>query len=162
MTEEAYVMKVLIVYDSVYGNTEKIAGAIAEAINTFGEARLLRVNKANPLELESIDLLVIGSPTQGGRPTLAIKDFISGIPKSATKGIKIAAFDTRFSTRWARIFGYAAARIGSSVKEMGGRLVAQPEGFFVKGTKGPLKDGEQERAATWAKEIATNSRAVNI
>jgi hypothetical protein len=31
--------------------------------------------------------------------------------------------------------------------------VANPEGFFVKGTKGPLKDGEQERAASWAKGV---------
>ena len=58
-------MKALIVYDSVYGNTEKIAKAIGGAIT--GEVRVLRVDESNSAELESIDLLIVGSPTQGGR-----------------------------------------------------------------------------------------------
>ncbi len=147
-------MKALIVYDSVYGNTEQIAKAVAGAITPSDGVKVLRAGEANPSELESIDLLIVGSPTQGGRPTPAIQDFLNKVSEPAIKGINVAAFDTRFSTRWVGIFGYAAGKIADSLKRKGATLVASPEAFFVKGKEGPLKDGELERAASWAKEIA--------
>ena len=149
-------MKVLIVYDSVYGNTEKIAKAIGGAIT--GEVKVLRVDEANPSELKTIDLFIVGSPTQGGRPTPAIQDFLNKVPEPSLKGINVAAFDTRFSTRFVGIFGYAAGRIADSLKKKGGTLILSPEGFFVKGKEGPLKEGELERAATWAKEIVKSKK----
>jgi flavodoxin I len=103
-------------------------------------------------ELETLDLLIIGSPTHAGRPTQPIQEFLKA-PAPAFKGTNVAAFDTRFSSRLARIFGYAAGRISDSLKRKGGTLIASPEGFFVEGTEGPLKEGEVERAAGWAKEI---------
>lgn len=149
-------MKALIVYDSVYGNTEKIAKAIGGAIT--GEVKVLRVNEANPSKLKTIDLLIVSSPTQGGRPTPAIQDFLDNVSEPAIKGINVAAFDTRFSTRLVRIFGYAAGRIADSLKRSGGTLIASPEGFFVKGKEGPLKEGEIERAASWAKAIVKSEK----
>jgi flavodoxin len=149
--EQGCAMKVLIVYDSVYGNTEKIAKAIGDAIN--GEVKVLRVSEANSSELKTINLLIVGSPTQGGRPTPAIQEFLNKILGPSLQGINVAVFDTRFSTRWVGIFGYAAGKIAGTLKGKGGTLVASPEGFFVKGTKGPLKEGELERAAGWAKGI---------
>ncbi len=149
-------MKALIVYDSVYGNTEKIAKAIGDAIS--GEVEVLRVGEVNSSELKAFDLLIVGSPTQGGRPTRAIQDFLNKVPVSAIKGINVAAFDTRFSMKLVRIFGYAARRIAGSLKRKGGTLIVSPEGFFVKGTKGPLKEGEVEHAASWAKEIVKSKK----
>lgn len=144
-------MKALVVYDSLYGNTEKIAQAVGSAIT--GDIKLLRPVKTDPSELEGIDLLIVGSPTQGGRPTRAIQEFLNRVPESATKGINIAAFDTRLSTKWVKIFGYAAGKIARSLEKLGGTLIVSPEGFFVKGKEGPLEEGELERAASWAKEI---------
>jgi flavodoxin len=144
-------MKVFIVYDSVYGNTEKIANAIGSAIT--GDVEVLHVSKVNLSELKTIDLLIIGSPTQGGRPTPAIQDFLNKIPESSLQGINIAVFDTRMSTKFVGIFGYAAGRIASSLKGKGSTLAVPPEGFFIKGTQGPLKEGELERAAAWARGI---------
>ena len=115
---------------------------------------MVRVSEANPAELESIDLLIVGSPTQGGRPTSAIQDFLNKVSETAIKGINVAVFDTRFSTRLVGIFGYAAGKIAGSLKTKVGTLILSPEGFFVKGKEGPLKEGELERAASWAKEIA--------
>ena len=146
-------MKALIVYDSIYGNTEKIARAIGGAI--IGEVKVLRVDEVNPSELESIVLLIVGSPTQGGRPTPAIQGFLDRV-SGPIRGINVAAFDTRLSTRWVGIFGYAVGKIADNLKGKGGILVASPEGFFVKGTKGPLKEGELERAASWTKVILGN------
>ena len=151
-------MKALIVYDSVYGNTEKIARAIAAALTPSGEVKVLRPGEVNPSELQAVDLLVVGSPTQGGKPTPAIQDFLNKISEPAIKGINVAAFDTRFSTKLAAIFGYAAGKIAGSLKKKGGTIVLPPEAFFVKGKEGPLKEGELERAAGWAKRLLESKK----
>jgi flavodoxin I len=150
-------MKALIVYDSVYGNTEKIARAIAEAITPSGEVKVLQAGEANPSELESTDLLIVGSPTHAGRPTPAVQDLLNKVPK-LPQGIKVAAFDTRSQTKLVMVFGYAAGRIARNLKKKGGNLIGSPEGFFVTGTKGPLKEGELERAAGWAKGMLESKK----
>jgi len=149
-------MKALIVYDSVYGNTEKIARAIAEAITPSGEVKVLRVDEASPSELASTDLLIVGSPTHAGRPTPAIQDLLNKVPK--LQGINVAAFDTRITTKLVRVFGYAAGRIARNLKGKGGILIASPAGFFVTASKGPLKEGELERAAAWAKGMLESKK----
>jgi len=144
-------MKALIVYDSAYGNTEQIARAIGDAITD--DVKVLRADAVDPSDLESIDLLIVGAPTYRGRATPAARAFLDMVKGTAIKGISVAAFDTRLTTKWVGIVGYAAGRIASNLTRKGGDLVLRPEGFFVKGTKGPLKEGELERAAAWAKEI---------
>ena len=153
-------MKALIVYDSMYGNTEQIAKSIGGAIT--GDVKVLRIGEVNPSELESIDFLIVGSPTQGFRPTKSVQTFIESIPGDTLKGIDAAAFDTRIPTSEVgtglrllmKVGGYAAGRIAEALKKKGGNLAVPPEGFFVKDKEGPLKEGELERAAGWAKEIA--------
>jgi len=144
-------MKALIVYDSVHGNTRIVAQNIGDAIP--GEVNVLHASQVNASELRTFDLLIVGAPTHGGRPTEAIQDFLEKVQARALKGTNVAAFDTRLTAKWVRIFGYAAPRIAASLKEKGGTLVGSPGDFFVKGTKGPLIEGEVERAAAWAKGI---------
>jgi flavodoxin I len=139
-------MKALVVYDSTYGHTEKIARAIGEAIG----GQVLRAGEVNPADLKGFDLLIVGSPTHGGRPTPEIDGLLKASP--ALEGVNVAAFDTR-TAKWSWIFGYAAPRIARSLTRSGGKLLSPPEGFFVLGTQGPLKDGELERAAGWGKGI---------
>ncbi|MCK4863739.1 MAG: flavodoxin family protein [Dehalococcoidales bacterium] len=143
-------MKTLVVYDSVYGNTEKIARAIGGAIT--GDVKVLHAGEANPAELEGIDLLIVGAPTQAGRPTPAMQAFLKKVTENAVNGMSVASFDTRIPAKWVGIFGYAAGKIGKNLKKKGGNLILPPEPFFVKGTEGPLKEGELERAASWATE----------
>ncbi|MDD1753883.1 MAG: flavodoxin family protein [Methanotrichaceae archaeon] len=76
-------MKTIIVYDSVYGNTEKIAKAISDAISD--EVKVLRVTIVNSSEFETFDPLIVGSPTHGGKPMQAIQDFLSKIHPSDFK-----------------------------------------------------------------------------
>ena len=149
-------MKVLVVYDSKYGNTEKIARAIGNTIH--GEVKVLHANAIDSSELKNLDLLIVGSPTHGGRPTPAIRDFLKKIPNSAINSIDVAAFDTRFSKRWVKIFGFAAKKIADNLKKIGGNLVLSPEGFFVKGTEGPLEEGELERAVNWSKSAVKKKK----
>jgi flavodoxin I len=149
-------MKVLVVYDSVYGNTEKIARAIGDAVAC--DVKVLRASEFVPSALQSVDFLFIGAPTNGGRPTQPMQDLLNKIPDSAVKGIKIAVFDTRIPAKWVKIFGYAAGKIANSLKTKGGTAILSLEGFFVKGSKGPLIEGELERAAIWAKELVKNNK----
>jgi len=148
------VMKTLVVYDSVYGNTEKIARAIGDAIS--GEVEVVHASAVNSSGLDAYGLLVVGGPTHAGRATQAMKDFLKNIPASAVAGTPVAAFDTRLTTRWVKIFGFAAGRIASSLEKLGGRLAVPPKPFYVVGGEGPLRDGEVERAADWAREIEKN------
>ena len=145
-------MKALIVYDSVYGNTEKIARAIGDALG--GDARVLRTGDVNPAAMESLDLLIVGAPTYAGRPTPVMKEFIKNLSKSAVEGVNVAGFDTRLKTKVLGLFGYAAGKIAKSLIKMGGKEIIPAEGFFVNGTEGPLDDSEIERAGKWSKDIA--------
>jgi flavodoxin I len=151
-------MKALIVYDSVYGNTEKIARAIAEAITPSNEVKVLGVGEASPSELAAPDLLIVGTPTHAGRPTPAIQDLLNRVPGPSLDGVNIAAFDTRSTSKFARVFGNAAKRIARHLTKKGGVALASPEGFLVTGTKGPLKEGELERAADWAKALLDSKK----
>jgi flavodoxin len=147
-------MKVLVVYDTAYGNTEKIGRAIAGAIGD--DVKILHAGETGPSDVEGIDFLFIGAPTQGGRPTRPTQDLLKKLSDTDVKGLKIATYDTRISAKWVGIFGYAAGRIAKALKKKGGNLVRDPEPFFVNGTEGPLREGEAERAAAWAKEIISS------
>jgi flavodoxin len=145
-------MSAIVIYDSLYGNTEQIARAIGSG---FGEdTKVVRVGDVKAEDIAPYHFVVIGSPTQGGRQTPAVKAFLDKLPAEALKEKRLAAFDTRHKNVLVKVFGYAAPRIEAAIKEKGGNATAQPQGFFVKGTKGPLLDGELERAANWAKSIA--------
>jgi flavodoxin len=148
-------MKTLIIYDSVHGNTAKIAQTIGDAL--AGEVSVRRAGGSEgPAEPKTVDLLIVGSPIHGGWFTEAIKGWLDQVPATALQGTRVAAFDTRTPTRLGRIFGYAAPRIADRLEKKGGTPLAPPEGFFVKGIKGPLKEGEFERATGWAQEIAAS------
>lgn len=147
-------MKSLVVYDSLYGNTEEIARAIGGAIG--GEVK--RPAEVNPADIESLDLLIIGSPTQGGRATQPVQAFLKNMAAPAVAGRDVAAFDTRIFQKWVGIFGYAAGRIAKDLQKAGANLMVDPEPFFVLGTKGPLKEGEEARAAAWAKGLVKGKK----
>src|SRR5512146_1186916 len=72
-------MHALVVYDSQFGNTERIAAAVADTLRTTGEVRLAHVDPTHPLDLEGVDLLVLGCPTQGWRPTKAMQALLADL-----------------------------------------------------------------------------------
>jgi flavodoxin len=142
-------MNTLIIYDSLYGNTELLARAIGEAVT--GDLEVARVGDINLSGLGSFGLVIVGSPTQGGRPTQAMQEYLNRLPSLG--GAKVAAFDTRLTNRWVRVFGFAADKIAASLAARDGTLVAEAEGFFVKRKRGPLAKGELERAKAWTRGI---------
>src|SRR5512133_1950906 len=146
----------LVVYDSIFGNTEQIARAIGDSLGSPEEVRVSRVSEVKSDDLAGLELLIVGSPTRSFRPTPAIVEFLKGIPAGRLQDVKVAAFDTRIAAgdisspvlrTFVKIGGYAARPIADRLKKLGGDLIAPPEGFFVAGEKGPLKEGELARAA---------------
>lgn len=161
-------MKAIVIYDSVYGNTARIAEAIGrglgQVLGASEEVRVMRMGEANPGQLAGLEVLVVGSPTHGFRSTPGMRDFLKAIPRDALKGIRVAAFDTRMTEEelhshgpvlgtMVDIFGYAAPRISDSLAKKGGVVAMPPEGFYVGGTEGPLLEGELERAEEWGRGL---------
>jgi flavodoxin len=156
-------MKALVVYDSVFGNTGQIAQAIGEGLGSQEDVQVLQVSDVKPEMLTGLAVLVVGSPTQKFSPLGTTTRFLKGIADDSLRGIKVAAFDTRFAPAeiekvrilafFVRIFGYAAEPIAKRLQKKGGELVIQPEGFYVTDVKGPLQEGELERASNWAAKI---------
>lgn len=165
-------MKTLVIYDSVFGNTEKIGRAVGNAIGAAlgpaNQVQTLRVGQVQLEQLQGLDLLVVGSPTRGFRPTEGLAAFLKGLPAGVLTEVRVAAFDTRFSAEDQKSAamrfllntgGYAAKPIADRLKKSGGNLIAPPEGFIVEDTEGPLRAGELERAAAWARQLLEKQSA---
>ena len=145
-------MNALVLYDSQYGDTQRIAQAIADKLAEFGEARAIRLDPRQPVELQGVDVFIVGCPTQGWKPTPAIQSFLEEVSFEELRGLAVACFDTRF--RLPRLMTGSAARVmARTLQEKGVSLLVEPESFFVKGTQGPLRDGELDRAAAWARML---------
>jgi flavodoxin len=149
----------LVIFDSVFGNTAKIAKAIGEAL---GDAPVKKISEISKADLENVKILFVGSPTRAFNPTPEVNNFLKGLERSALNGVKAAAFDTRipldkaepgFLRFMIKIFGYADTKIVKQLSKAGATIAIDSEGFAVKDSEGPLADGELERAKTWAKKI---------
>jgi len=126
------------------------------------EVGVLRVGDVKPEQLVGVQVLIVGSPTRAFCPTPATKAMLKAIPSKALSRVKVAAFDTRISMEdtgsgflrtMVKVFGYAAKPVANRLKRKAGYLVLAPEGFYVQDSEGPLKDGELDRAAAWAKQV---------
>lgn len=149
-------MKTIVIYDTQFGNTEEVAKAVAGALG--GDVKIQKVKDANPADLSDYDLIVIGSPTQGGRQTMTMKAFLDIVKDGALKGKSAVVFDTRLKTMLVKLFGYAAGRIADIIKDKGGEVLLE-EPFYVKSAKGPLLEGELDRAKAWGKKVAETAAA---
>lgn len=168
-------MSTLIVYESLFGNTRKIAEAIAEGARTAdpaAEVTCVGLSALGPNQVRTARLLVVGGPThmhgmtsgltrrmgvqnerkaghedriEAGAEGPGVRDFLHDLQK-APSGARGAAFDTRAD---ARIAGGAAVGIARHLRSHGYELVAPPRGFIIEDTTGPLREGELERAREW-------------
>jgi len=166
-------MKAVVVYESLWGNTAAIARAIAEGIGP--EARDLTTAQASGEAISGADLIVAGAPLIGFRlPTDGMRKSIGRDPKHAQRppdlsqpslrswiaalpkgNGRFAAFETRF--RWSP--GSATRAIAKGLEKTGYHRIAKDQRFIVKGTYGPLADGEVDRAKAWGAEIARLRKA---
>jgi flavodoxin len=147
-------MQTLVIYDSKFGNTERIAQAIGRGLSAFGDVRVASAAEATPQERP--DLLLLGGPTQKRGASPGLRTFMDALP-ATLRGVPAALFDTRYrGATW--LFGSAAAEAAKAFRAAGGDVVAEPESFFIV-RKGPmerqtLEAGEIERAEQWAAALA--------
>jgi flavodoxin len=147
-------MKALIVFHSQFGNTEQVAEAIGGLLGKAGAARTLKAEGMTVAELEGVDLVVMGTPTHKMNLPLAVRPVFEALPKRALRGVPIAAFDTSYKMSAFLSRFTAAKRIDRKLRKLGGKRLVPPETFHVhEDHKGPLFDGEVERAEAWAGSI---------
>jgi flavodoxin len=141
-------MNTLVIYESEFGNTARIARAIATVLAGQGATRLESIYHVEHHVLEGVDLLVLGSPTQNHEATPDMLAWLDRVPPGALRKLPVAVFDTRYHLP--QLFsGSAAQVIGQAVQHLGGTLIVPPESFFVLEREGPLEAGEVERAVSW-------------
>ncbi len=159
-------MKILVIYDSFFGNTQKVADAITEALTPSHEVSAIKVDAANVDQLPKADLIFVGSPTRAFSPSQNMTAFLKTIPAQSLANVKVAVFDTRIAPEdikpklvglAIKLAGYADKKIISQLKTSGATVIQPGEGFVVAESEGPLKEGELARAANWAKAVVASA-----
>ena len=154
-------MNGIVIYDTSYGNTQKIAEVISE---TLKESRLdvdiFKVNELKKLSAKYYDFLVLGSPTKFGTMSFAVKSFLGKVKSEEWMNKTFAAFDTENPENIERSKAEnknwsAAEKIAEKLKEKKMNQLLPVLKASVIGWKGPLSEGEIERAKGYAKELAT-------
>ena len=105
-------MKAMVIYDSGFGNTVKKAQAIRDGLsNGADNIELRHVGEVKPEQLQGLDVLIVGSPTQRCRPTPATNEFLDSILNNALQGIRVAGFDTRFTEEEIDAMGFIVSKM---------------------------------------------------
>lgn len=161
-------MRAIIVYESLWGNTERIARAVAQGIGHDVSVTVVSAEAA-PHDLSDMDLVIVGGPTHAfsmSRPATrrgALEN--NGAPSIPSRGIRewlaelnpvdrpipAATFDTRVDSP--RLPGSAAKAARHELRSLGFDVTEKARTFRVHGYEGPLLDGELERATLWASEL---------
>lgn len=164
-------MKALIVYESMFGDTEQVARAVADGLSTRMAVELVAASQAPaPLD-ELVDLVVVGGPThafsmprqntredavrqgaEGVDTATGIREWIDHLHRGPHSE-KVATFDTRIG-KVRHLPGSAAKSAAKGMRRQGYATVLKPESFWVEDVAGPLVEGELERARAWGEELA--------
>ena len=167
-------MWALVVYESMFGNTEAMARAIAVGLSEHLDVETVEVGTA-PTIGDDLDLVVVGGPThafgmrrlgtrksaatQTNRPLVSagtgLREWLAALQVGGARrsGCAAAAFDTRVGKSW--VPGSSARAVEGRLRPRGFRVIATVESFWVDGTLGPLRDGELERARRWGARLAS-------
>jgi menaquinone-dependent protoporphyrinogen IX oxidase len=153
-------MKGIVVYDTSYGNTKKIAEAIAETLKESGvEVDFFDVKDVKKSIARVYDFLVIGSPTRFGTMSFAIKGFLGKVKTEEWMSKPFAAFDTENPENIERARAEnkewsAAEKISEKLRDKKMNQLLPVLKAAVLGQKGPLQEGEIERTKDYARELA--------
>jgi menaquinone-dependent protoporphyrinogen IX oxidase len=156
-------MKGIVVYDTSYGNTKKIAETIAETLKESGiEVDLFDVKDVKKLSGKDYNFLVLGSPTKFGTMSFAIRFFLGKVKSEEWINKPFAAFDTENPENIEKKEGSAAEKIAAKLidKKMNQLLPVLKALVFE--MKGPLKEGEIERTKDCARELAVKLKEEKV
>jgi flavodoxin len=152
---------IVLVYDSLFGNTAIIAHKLAETARNLGNELVeMRVNEIDNDLLKKASTLIVGSPTQSFNASKPMLEFLEKVDPESVKNKNTVVFDTRIDLnsidskflKWlVNRGGYATSPISKKLKKKGA-IILGTEGFIVSDREGPLLEGETERAEKWLKE----------
>lgn len=167
-------MGALVVYESMFGDNQRVAEALAEGLVAAGiGTEAVEVGKAPATIGDGVDLLVVGAPNHGfslprpasredaakqaDGPTVSggtgVREWLAGLALPA--GQRTAAFDTRMShPKLVVKMDHASSQIEKRLTGLGGTAVTGAQHFLVADVRGPLEPGEEERARAWGGELA--------
>jgi hypothetical protein len=164
-------VRALIVYESMFGNTEQIARAIAVGLGESVDISIADVTAIPSAAANDADLIVAGGPThafsmsrintrtdaisQGAGEAereIGLREWMDALPTGAD-GPKLATFDTKVASM-RHLPGSAAKGAARAGRRHGYELAEPAESFYVRDVKGPLVDGELERATAWGRQLA--------
>lgn len=153
---------IVLVYDSLFGNTAIIARKLADTARSMGYDLIeMKVSAIDNQLLKSANYLIIGAPTQSFNASRPMLEFLENVDSEAVVNKKTIIFDTRIALdtidskflRWlVHRGGYAIAPMSKKLKKKGA-VILGAEGFMVTDREGPLAEGEIERAGEWLKEV---------
>ena len=163
--------RALVVFESMFGNTQTIAEAVAEGLSSQLPTDLREVGAASDALANDVDLLVVGGPTHAfgmSRPRTredatrqagghvvsertGLREWLASLERTSGN-VAAAAFDTRIDKP--RVPGSAARGAEKRLRKLGFRIAAPSESFYVTGVAGPLVDGETERAHRWGQKVS--------
>ena len=156
-------MKGIVIYDSSYGNTKKIAEIITDTLKNFGIAvDLFYVKDVKKLSAQSYNFLVLGSPTKFGTMSFAIKFFFGKVKDKEWMNKPFAAFDTENPENMEKKEWSAAEKIAERLREKKLNQLLPILKVAVLGQKGPLQEGEVERAKDYARELAAKLKEEKV
>ena len=73
-------MKIVVIYDSNTGNTEKLAKAIAEGASSIAEVEVKKIGEPFPLTIMAeVDAVMFGSPVYYADISKQMKDFLAHV-----------------------------------------------------------------------------------
>jgi hypothetical protein len=163
----------VVVYESLFGDAEQIARAIAEGMSGQLDVDVVAAKDAPQRLGADVRLLVVGGPNHAmsmPRPVTredAVKKYGAEIPDTHTGlhewldraqvagGVSAAAFDTRMDhPKLITKLDHAAKTEEKLLTKLGASLAAPAEHFHVLDAKGPLAEGEEDRARRWGQALA--------
>jgi flavodoxin len=148
-------MKGIVIFDTSHGNTRTIAETISETLKVAGiEVDTFYVKDVKKLNAKDYDFLVLGSPTKFGTMSFTVKGFLGKIKGGEWANKPFAVFDTELAENIDKKEGSAAEKIAEKLKEKQMNHLLPVLKSVVLGMKGPLQEGETERAKEYARKFA--------
>jgi hypothetical protein len=175
--------RALVIYESMYGNTEQIGRAIGAGLAEVMPVDVVEVGSAPAALSSEIGLIVVGGPTHAlamSRPTtreeaakqarspivssgIGVREWLSSLepPNDGDEIALAAAYDTHLDhPLLVRRLGSAGGSIAKQLEQQGFTMATEPQHFWVSGTQGPLREGELERSRNWGRVLAENCGSV--
>ncbi len=146
----------IVLYDTAYGNTQKVAETIADAIKLKShEVRLCDIKDVGKLIAVDFDFVVIGSPTKMNTMSFAMRRFLGKFKDEGWRGKPFFAFDTELVSVIEKGGASAGEKIHKELEEKGVKPLAHVFKVGVSGIKGPLASGVLEKAREHAIDFAS-------